>query len=112
MLATQSIINLSLASQSIGALCMARHSVRLFSAALIRKNLEDHTLKDIPDANKNYGSFKTFAEYREFIIRKDPDTLKARFNIMMSDGKPKKCPESEAENKFFGDKTKQIAYNL
>lgn len=58
------------------------------------------------------GSFKTFAEYREFIVKKDPEALKARFNIMISKGKAEACPESEAENQDFGSVVKKVAYNI
>lgn len=58
------------------------------------------------------GSFATFAEYREFIIKKDPESLKARFRIMLSDGKPESCPEAEAENHEFSDSAKKVAYNV
>lgn len=72
---------------------------------LLNKNIVTE-MKEAP-----YGSFRTFAEYREFIIRKDPETLEARNRIMMSNGKPESCPESEAENSNFGDNVKKVAYN-
>ncbi|TID31025.1 hypothetical protein CANINC_000386 [Pichia inconspicua] len=57
------------------------------------------------------GSFKSFAEYRQFIVRKDPETLKARFKILFAADKKAKCPDSEAELKSFGEQTKKVAYN-
>lgn len=104
---------LSTLSHSAPALTLStRFAVRSFSCALARYNLQDHSLKDnIPDSQKNSGSFKTFAEYRKFIVQKDPETLKARFNIMMSNGKTDACPEAEEEKSIFGVQSKKIAYN-
>ncbi|GAV28251.1 hypothetical protein PMKS-001721 [Pichia membranifaciens] len=84
-----------------------RQTTRLFSSAVRAAN---KTAKEA--ATPAYGSFKTFAEYREFIVQKDPKHLEARFRIMMSNGKPEQCPEAEAENHDFGDVAKKVAYNI
>lgn len=106
-------IMLATLSNSAPALTLTtRLAVRSFSCALARYNVQNHTLKDdVANAENNSGSFKTFAEYRKFIVQKDPEALKARFNIMLSNGKAKFCPESQEENSVFGVQTKKIAYN-
>lgn len=85
----------------------SRQTSRLFSSAARAGN---KAAKEA--ATPAYGSFKTFAEYREFIVQKDPEHLAARFKIMMSNGKPEQCPEAEAENHVFGDVAKKVAYNV
>ncbi|KAG0678853.1 hypothetical protein C6P42_000332 [Pichia californica] len=58
-----------------------------------------------------HGSFKTFAEYRESIIKKDPESLQTRFKIMLTSGKPASVPETQAEQHAFSDIVKKVAYN-
>lgn len=62
-------------------------------------------------SSQGSGSFKSFAEYRKFIVRKDPETLKARFKILFADDKSAKYPDTEAELKSFAQQTKKVAYN-
>lgn len=86
----------------------AKQTTRLFSTALRAANKA--AAKET--ASPVYGSFKTFAEYREFIVQKDPEHLAARVRIMISNGKPEQCPETEAENSRFADDAKKVAYNV
>lgn len=86
---------------------LSRQIARSFSTSL---KIANKSAKEFADPV--HGSFKTFAEYREFIIKKDPESLKARFRIMLSNGKPESCPEAEAENHEFSDSAKKVAYNV
>ena len=90
---------------------MLTTQTRLFSTAIrVLAPATTQVLSATASAAK-HGSFKTFAEYRENIVKKDPQTLKARFNIMYSNGKPKECPETEEENGKFANDAKKVAYN-
>lgn len=57
------------------------------------------------------GTFKTFAEYRANIVKKDPEIMKARKSILISDGKAEELPESKEEDNFFKVMAKEVAYN-
>ncbi|GMM46046.1 hypothetical protein DAPK24_026210 [Pichia kluyveri] len=88
-----------------------RIAIRSFSSALRLANVAASAFARHNSSAINSGSFKTFAEYRTFIIKKDPEHLKTRHEIMYSDGKPESCPESEAENNSFSSEVKKVAYN-
>lgn len=91
---------------------LTRQTIRTFSTSLKACNKIASHAEKIASKDAPYGSFKTFAEYREFIIKKDPENIEARFKIMLSDGKPEACPEAEAENHIFGESAKKVAYNI
>ncbi|GMM27848.1 hypothetical protein DAMA08_005640 [Martiniozyma asiatica (nom. inval.)] len=77
---------------------LARTSTRFLSRSIMRES-----------AQKDINSFKSFAEYREFIVKKDPETLKARHEIMFH-AKHKRLPDSQAELASFKDAAKKVAY--
>lgn len=85
-----------------------RIAIRSFSTALRVANV---AAREAAAAASKSGSFKTFAEYRQFIVKKDPEHLKTRYEIMYSNGKREQCPESEAENNTFSSEAKKVAYN-
>ncbi|QPG77143.1 hypothetical protein FOA43_004547 [Brettanomyces nanus] len=61
--------------------------------------------------NANHGTFATFAEYREAIIKRDPVTMETRNNIMAPHERRVAEPEGErVEDQTFRDLAKKVAY--
>lgn len=55
------------------------------------------------------STFKTFAEYRSFIVKKDPETLKLRHEILFK-GRTTPLPENERELGEFKSQVQKVAY--
>ena len=61
--------------------------------------------------NGKNGTWATFAEYREAIIKRDPVTMETRNNIMAQHSRLVNEPEGEkVEEKSFKDLAKRVAY--
>jgi len=57
------------------------------------------------------GTWSTFAEYREAIIKRDPVTMETRNNIMAQHSRRVNEPEGErVEERSFKDLAKRVAY--
>lgn len=96
-------------ASTITAAAATAMAVRRFSSDSTRNNNIQHLLKN-SGIDSKHGSFATFAEYRKFIIQKDPETMQARFRIMIKDGNAQKLPETEAEQSHFAENVKKVAY--
>ncbi|VEU23192.1 DEKNAAC104320 [Brettanomyces naardenensis] len=103
-----STLNLVKVAGSSNLAAIGFASRRLFSSGLMALQSGTSEVKEAA----NRGTFATFAEYREAIIKRDPVTMETRNSIMAPHEKKVAEPEGEKEeDQGFKDLAKKVAYH-